>query len=246
MGMIRRAAATVCSLCFLVVVLFPSPFALSPGSAQAAPGALAAKDAKVSDWLKEPSEDDGTPGDAASVGGASAPRGTREDSPASASDRNAASRWMNFAITLIILLLLLLGLAYVLRRLRISWTGRTGEGLRLIGMLPVGTNRSVALVEVAGRRYVLGVGEAITLLDRLPDWPDEEARERAPEVRLFGAEAARSFDEEDAFGEELDRRLQRLRETSARMKEHLDRMTAPAKSTASAEGGVDDGPRSPA
>ncbi|MNZ60845.1 Flagellar biosynthesis protein, FliO [compost metagenome] len=48
-----------------------------------------------------------------------------------------------------------------------SWG--TNHSLRSLGGLALGQNHSIQVVEIAGRIYVVGVGDSITLVDKIED-----------------------------------------------------------------------------
>ncbi|MBB6674607.1 flagellar biosynthetic protein FliO [Cohnella nanjingensis] len=76
--------------------------------------------------------------------------------------------WVLFVLVLmvggIVLLLRFLG-----KRNRGWWMNRS---LRSLGGLPLGTNKSMQIVEWNGRIYVLGVGDDVTLIESISD-PDQ-------------------------------------------------------------------------
>ena len=45
----------------------------------------------------------------------------------------------------------------------------TNRALRSLGGIPLGQNKSLQVVELSGRVYVVGVGDSITLLDKIDD-----------------------------------------------------------------------------
>nr|WP_246429139.1 flagellar biosynthetic protein FliO [Pseudoxanthomonas broegbernensis] len=71
-------------------------------------------------------------------------------------------------LALLLVLGLILGLAWLLRRLPGGL--RTAEGLRVVGSLPLGAKERLVVVEVGGRQLLLGVTSAgISLLHDLPE-----------------------------------------------------------------------------
>ncbi|TJY43177.1 flagellar protein [Cohnella pontilimi] len=70
-----------------------------------------------------------------------------------------------FVLALVVGLIIVL-LRYFAKRNRGWWMNRS---LRSLGGLPLGTNKSLQVVEWNGRIYVLGVGENVTLLDSITD-----------------------------------------------------------------------------
>lgn len=76
--------------------------------------------------------------------------------------------WVLFVLGLIVALIVLL-LRFFAKRNRGWWMNRS---LRSLGGLPLGTNKSMQIVEWNGRIYVLGIGEDVTLLESItdPEW----------------------------------------------------------------------------
>ena len=50
----------------------------------------------------------------------------------------------------------------------------TNRALRSLGGIPLGQNKSLQVVELSGRVYIVGVGDNITLLDKI-DEPEDSA-----------------------------------------------------------------------
>ncbi|NMO96169.1 flagellar biosynthetic protein FliO [Paenibacillus lemnae] len=73
-------------------------------------------------------------------------------------------------VSVIILLIRFLG------RKNQSWM--RGRSIRTLGALGVGPNKSVQLIEVGDNIYLIGVGEDLSLLDKITD-PDEVIRLKA-------------------------------------------------------------------
>jgi flagellar protein FliO/FliZ len=82
-----------------------------------------------------------------------------------------------YLIWVIVALLLVIGLIVLL----IKWLSVRSRGwglsrsLRSLGGMPLGQNKSLQVVELAGRIYIVGVGDSITLLDKIED--PEKAQE---------------------------------------------------------------------
>lgn len=71
---------------------------------------------------------------------------------------------------LLVFMVALPGLAFWMRRRFASNQGRTGEGLKVMSRVGLTRNASVAVVALAGRRYLIGIGEhQVTLLTDLPE-----------------------------------------------------------------------------
>ncbi|MBM7564622.1 flagellar biosynthetic protein FliO [Paenibacillus sacheonensis] len=83
---------------------------------------------------------------------------------------------IGYLIWVIVALLIVVGLIVLL----IKWLASRNRGwgttrsLRSLGGIPLGQNKSLQVVELSGRIYVVGVGEDITLLDKIVD-PDAAA-----------------------------------------------------------------------
>jgi len=73
--------------------------------------------------------------------------------------------WVLFVLGVIVFLIVLL-LRFFAKRNRGWWMNRS---LRSLGGLPLGTNKSLQIVEWSGRIYVLGVGDDVTLLDAIAE-----------------------------------------------------------------------------
>ncbi|GGD68286.1 hypothetical protein GCM10010911_27570 [Paenibacillus nasutitermitis] len=80
---------------------------------------------------------------------------------------------IGYLIWVIVALALVIGLIVLL----IKWLSKKNRGwgnsraLRSLCGIPLGQNKSLQIVELSGRIYVVGVGENITLLDKIDD-PD--------------------------------------------------------------------------
>ncbi|MFC3344356.1 FliO/MopB family protein [Paenibacillus abyssi] len=77
----------------------------------------------------------------------------------------------------IIALLLIIGMIIVFVKF-LSQRSRSfgmNRSIRTLGGVPLGQNKSLQVVEVAGRIYVVGVGEDVTLLDKIIEPEDAEA-----------------------------------------------------------------------
>ncbi|WP_308639256.1 flagellar biosynthetic protein FliO [Paenibacillus silvisoli] len=83
---------------------------------------------------------------------------------------------IGYYIWVIVALLLVIGLIILV----IKWLASRNRGwgtnraLRSLGGIPLGQNKSLQVVELSGRVYVVGVGDDITLLDKIED-PDTAA-----------------------------------------------------------------------
>jgi len=76
--------------------------------------------------------------------------------------------WVVFALFIVIVLIVIV-IKWLSQRNR-SWG--TNRSLRSLGGIPLGQNKSLQVVELSGRIYVVGVGENISLLDKIDD-PEE-------------------------------------------------------------------------
>lgn len=73
--------------------------------------------------------------------------------------------WVTVALALVIGLIILV--IKLLAKRNQGWgANRT---LRSLGGIPLGQNKSLQVVELSGRIYVVGVGETVTLLDKIDD-----------------------------------------------------------------------------
>lgn len=73
--------------------------------------------------------------------------------------------WVFVALAIVITLLIFT-IKFLSKRNR-AWG--TARGLRSLGGISLGQNSSMQVIEVANRIYVVGVGEQVTLLDKLDD-----------------------------------------------------------------------------
>ena len=79
-----------------------------------------------------------------------------------------------YLIWVIVALMLVIGLIILV----IKWLSQRNRGwgtnraLRSLGGIPLGQNKSLQVVELSGRVYIVGVGDSITLLDKI-DEPEE-------------------------------------------------------------------------
>lgn len=78
--------------------------------------------------------------------------------------------WVIVSLAIVIFLIVLV-IKWLSQRSR-SWG--TNRSLRSLGGIALGQNSSMQIVEIAGRIYIVGVGENITLLDKVDD--PEQAR----------------------------------------------------------------------
>ncbi|MDQ0059673.1 flagellar biosynthetic protein FliO [Paenibacillus harenae] len=89
--------------------------------------------------------------------------------------------WVIVSLAIVIVLIVLV-IKWLSQRNR-AWG--TNRSLRSLGGIALGQNNSVQVVEIAGRIYIVGIGENITLLDKVVD-PEEakaiiESLERQPD-----------------------------------------------------------------
>lgn len=79
--------------------------------------------------------------------------------------------WVMVALAIVIALILF-ALKWLSRRNQL-WGGN--RSMRSLGGVALGPNKSVQVLEIGGRVYIVGVGEEITLLDKCVD-PEETAK----------------------------------------------------------------------
>ncbi|SFE16683.1 flagellar protein FliO/FliZ [Paenibacillus algorifonticola] len=91
--------------------------------------------------------------------------------------------WVIFSLLLIIGLIIVV-IKWLSRRNRAF--GGTNRSLRSLGGISLGQNHSLQVVELSGRLYVVGVGESITLLDKIDDAKEAEAIIEAMERQVQG------------------------------------------------------------
>jgi flagellar protein FliO/FliZ len=84
---------------------------------------------------------------------------------------------IGYLIWVIVALMLVIGLIILL----IKWLSARNRGwgsnraLRSLGGIPLGPNKSLQVVELSGRIYVVGVGDSVTLLDKIEDTVEASA-----------------------------------------------------------------------
>ncbi|MBW5444563.1 flagellar protein [Cohnella sp. CFH 77786] len=147
--------------------------------------------------------------------------------------------WILFVLAVIVGLIILL-LRFLAKRNR-GWG--TNRSLRSLGGFPLGTNKSMQIVEWNGRIYVLGVGEDVTLLESITD-PEtvasllaehdsaaESSASPLPEwlrswTRKFpspeGGKANADADARESFEKTLENRLRELAERRQRAERLLE------------------------
>ncbi|WP_274651535.1 flagellar biosynthetic protein FliO [Paenibacillus humicola] len=95
-----------------------------------------------------------------------------------------------YLIWVVVALMLVLGLIVLLLKFLSSrnrgWS--VSRSLRLLGGVPLGPNKSMQVVELAGRVYVVGVGDSIALLDKIDD-----AEEAGTIIRLMDQQLGRTW-----------------------------------------------------
>ncbi len=147
--------------------------------------------------------------------------------------------WILFVLAIIIALIVLL-LKFLGKRSR-GWG--TNRSLRSLGGYPLGTNKSMQIVEWNGRIYVLGVGENVTLLDSITDTEtvasllaeqDSQAESSGPVMpewlrKWTSRGKTRSFasagtDTRPNFEQTLEKRLRELADRRQRAEQLLEDM----------------------
>jgi len=78
--------------------------------------------------------------------------------------------WLVISLAIVIVLIVIV-IKWLSQRNR-AWG--TNASLRSLGGIALGQNSSVQVIEVAGRVYIVGVGESVSLIDKLDD--PEQAR----------------------------------------------------------------------
>jgi flagellar protein FliO/FliZ len=163
--------------------------------------------------------------------------GLAQDIPGSASAWDLI--WVLFVLAIIVGLIVLL-LRFFAKRNRGWWMNRS---LRSLGGFPLGTNKSMQIVEWNGRIYVLGIGENITLLESITDSDmvalllaehDSHTVKTAPVIPEWlrkwtqrnnpqGEELApKETNSQTSFEQTLENRLRQLSERRQRVEQMLD------------------------
>ncbi len=70
------------------------------------------------------------------------------------------------AVLAVIVILIVFLIRFLGRRNRLLMSGRS---IRTLGAMGLGPNKSVQIIEVGGSLYVIGVGEDVTMLDKITD-----------------------------------------------------------------------------
>lgn len=105
---------------------------------------------------------------------------------------------MTMLAGLALVLGLMFGLYWLVRRFLPSVGGGAGGGMRLVGRLPLGPRKFVALVEVAGRVLVVGVSDrGVNLLTTIDDPSEVTAQRPAGEAQTFAGLFKRAATRED-------------------------------------------------
>ncbi|MFC5401948.1 flagellar biosynthetic protein FliO [Cohnella soli] len=147
--------------------------------------------------------------------------------------------WVLFVLGVIIALIVLL-LRFFAKRNR-GWG--MNRALRSLGGFPLGTNKSMQIVEWNGRIYVLGVGENVTLLESitdpemvaallaeheavsantgasLPEWLRQWAGRNRPQEEANDAAKTRG---DGVFEQTLEARLRQLSERRQRVEQLME------------------------
>lgn len=146
--------------------------------------------------------------------------------------------WVLFVLGVIVALIVLL-LRFFAKRNRGWWMNRS---LRSLGGLPLGTNKSMQIVEWNGRIYVLGVGDNVALLESITDPElvdallaeyDSAAANTAPSLPAWlrkwngrnnpnSEENPSESSQSTSFEKTLETRLRQLSERRQRMEQLLD------------------------
>jgi flagellar protein FliO/FliZ len=80
---------------------------------------------------------------------------------------NIAMNLVNVILVLAVIVILIVLLIRFLGRRNLSMTG--GRPIRTIGAVGVGPNKSLQIIELGGSLYLIGVGENISMLDKISD-----------------------------------------------------------------------------
>jgi len=91
--------------------------------------------------------------------------------PVTSPNMTGSLLWVVFALFIVIVLIVIV-IKWLSQRNR-SWG--TNRSLRSLGGIPLGQNKSLQVIELSGRIYVVGVGENISLLDKIDDPEDAQA-----------------------------------------------------------------------
>lgn len=97
---------------------------------------------------------------------------------ANALDQTGGGAFESFAMIgqVILILLVVIGLFYITIRILAKRNRMIGasRSLRSLGGIPLGTNKSIQIIEIGTSLYIIGVGENIQLLEKIDD-PEEVA-----------------------------------------------------------------------
>lgn len=122
-----------------------------------------------------------------------APSGEDVNTPLATDSKEQGSGLLTALLNMLAALLFVLALIYIIYRIffRRQHFFRQVGGIRYLGGYPLGPQKSVQLLEIAGKVYVLGVADEVRLL-RLIDDPEEAGKvigETAPDTTMARAAA---------------------------------------------------------
>jgi flagellar protein FliO/FliZ len=98
---------------------------------------------------------------------AAASEGLETTDTAPTFDGNMTGTLITVMIVLAVIICLIVFLIKMLARRNRGWGAN--RALRTLGGVPLGQHKSLQVVELAGKVYVVGVGEDVTLIDKLED-----------------------------------------------------------------------------
>lgn len=158
-----------------------------------------------------------------------------------------ASSMTGYLIWVIFALLLVIGLiVFVIKLLSKRNRGwGANRALRSLGGIPLGQNKSLQVVELSGRVYIVGVGDSVSLLDKIDDpveaqmilddmdqqtglaWNASSLKEMVGRFRKRSTDSssepnAERWQEAESFETLLNNRLKRQSERKQKMKELLN------------------------
>lgn len=154
----------------------------------------------------------------------------------SVSGGSTLAMFVKLILALAAVLFLIYALMRVIQRKTESWPG--GGKIENIGGVAVGPSKSVQLVKVGNRLFLIGVGEDVQLLKEIHDKDEVDELTRRPEtadgqsgrwMRFFKSPGNTSMNKKSSFirmlNGELERLAQQQREAHGKTKDEMDKWT---------------------
>ncbi|WP_371753269.1 flagellar biosynthetic protein FliO [Ferviditalea candida] len=108
-------------------------------------------------------------------------------------DNSYVGSYIGSLLTVVIALVVIIGLIILLIRF-LAFKNRSfmsNRTIRILGGVPLGQNKSLQIVEIGQKIYMIGVGEDIRLIDKIDD--PEEVQRLADSLLLNGSGTGKEF-----------------------------------------------------